>query len=224
MLRKKLSAAVRQACRALRITRTANAGVLLELDGRKIVLDGVCREVSPYLATSSKVRQSLLDACPDAVAVTHFHADHCDPEFESQYEKNTGRKVITPRNAGQTIAVDPLRLSVISSRHIGKTDCDHVSYILQGSKCLWFVGDAAPSQWKSRNGLPKADVLIAPFAYATTEAAWKISQEIAPKIMLLHFPNAQQDVLGLRNAVRQTVGDSPDIFIPEMGEFVEINF
>ncbi len=208
----------------MRITRTANAGILLELDGQRILLDGVCREVSPYPATSPDVRQRLLAAALDAVAVTHFHPDHCDPEFEGLYEVQTGRRVITPENAGQTLSVGDISITAVSSRHIGKADCAHVSYILEGSKCIWFVGDASPLQWKGWCALPRADVLVAPFAYAATEAAWRISQEIAPRAVLLHLPEADRDELGLRKAVSRTVGDCRDIFIPEMEEFIEMDF
>lgn len=206
----------------MRITRTANAGVLLELDGTKLLLDGVCREVSPYPATPSHIRQSLLQSPPDLVAVTHFHDDHCDPDFEKAYESATGRQVITPDFAGKTLQIGNITLSVIPSRHIGKADCNHVSYWIRGSIDLLFTGDAAPMQWKKN--MPAADVLLAPFAYASTEAAWRVSREIAPKVVLLHFPELHLDSLGLRAAVLQTVGGNNGIFIPEMEEFVEINF
>ncbi len=206
----------------MRLQRTANAGVLLELDGKKILLDGVCREVSPYPATPDHIKQSLMDSFPDLVAVTHFHADHCDPDYERIYEEKTGKSVITPQYSGQTIFADGIFVSVLESRHIGKADCSHVSYWIRGSQTVLFIGDASPNQWKHK-GL-QADVLIAPFAYATTESAWSISREIAPNIVLLHLPQAGRDDMGLGDAVRQTVGEYPGVFIPKMEEFVQIDF
>ncbi len=206
----------------MRIQRTANAGVLLELDGIKILLDGVCREVFPYPATPSTVKESLQMAYPDIVAMTHFHDDHCDMTYNNAYEWNTDRRVITPEHSGQTFSFGNIRLSVVKSRHIGRADCDHVSFLIEGSKRIWFMGDASPNQW--RRGTPKADVLIAPYAYATTESAWRISREIAPNTVILHLPDADNDVIGLRDAVRQTVGEQDGVFIPEMEEFIQINF
>ncbi len=206
----------------MRITRTANAGILLELDGKRILLDGVCREVSPYPATSCHIRRYLLQNPPDLVAFTHFHDDHYDPDFEKLYKAKTGSKVITAENAGQTVKVGDISLTAVSSRHIGKADCDHVSFFIKGSKSLWFMGDAAPVQWKK--SLYKADILIAPFAYATTEAAWRISREIAQKTVILHLPEAGRDSLGLCDAVRQTVGEYRDVFVPEMEEFIQMDF
>ena len=57
----------------MKITRTANAGVLLELDGIKMLLDGVCREVTPYPATPDAIKTELSNNYPDLVAVTHCH-------------------------------------------------------------------------------------------------------------------------------------------------------
>ncbi len=198
----------------MRLIRTANAGVLLELDGKKILLDGVCREVSPYPATPLHLKQALTEQLPDMVAVTHFHDDHYDMDYCCFWEKATGRTVITPDCAGQTFRVGDIAVTAVSSRHIGKYDCPHVSFLIKGSKTVWFMGDAAPSQWKNRE--EKADLLIAPFAYATTEAAWKITREIAPNVVIVHLPERDMDALGLRHAVLQTAGER--VVTPEMEE------
>ena len=207
----------------MRIARTANAGVLLELDGTRILLDGVCREVFPYPATSDSIKTELFANYPDLVAVTHCHEDHCDPAFEAAFQAATGRQVIDPSCAGRTVQCGNIRITAVPSRHIGKADCDHVSFILEGSQCIWFLGDAAPSQWKNRNDLPKPDVLICPFAYATTEVAWRMTQSIAPQtVILLHLPEREKDSYGLWNAVEQTVGTTPvpQLRIPQIGECI----
>ena len=51
----------------MKIRRTANAGVLLKLDGVTILMDGVCREVKPYPATPPEVKEELRASMPDAV-------------------------------------------------------------------------------------------------------------------------------------------------------------
>lgn len=209
----------------LKLTRTANAGVLLELDGTRILLDGVCREVSPYPATPDSIKTELSANYPDLVAVTHCHEDHCDPAFEEDYRLATGRPVIDAAYVGKTVTVGNIRLTAVPSRHIGKADCDHVSFILEGSACIWFLGDAAPSQWKNRNDLPKPDVLICPYAYAATDSAWRMTQSLAPKaVILLHLPEREKDTVGLWRAVEQTVGNTPavQLFIPEIGESLSL--
>ena len=43
----------------MELRRTANAGVLLKLDDVEILLDGVCQEVKPYLATPPAEKEKL---------------------------------------------------------------------------------------------------------------------------------------------------------------------
>lgn len=209
----------------LTVTRTANAGVLLELDGKRILLDGVCGEIAPYLPTPEKVKAALRQNYPDLVAVTHRHMDHCDPSFEADYEKNTGRKTVDPTFVGSAVYCGSVRIMPVASRHIGKADCDHASFILEGSRCVWFMGDASPNQWKNRTDLPKPDLLIAPFAYASTPSGWKITQSLGAKaVLLVHMPDRAQDPVGLWPMVEQTVGAEKDVFIPQMEEFVKFDF
>ena len=206
----------------MEITRTANAGVLLKLDGISVLLDGVCREVKPYPATPPEIKEQLLEELPDVVAFTHAHKDHYDPAFASAYQGKTGRVIFGPWLSGcqttmECTRVGRVRIIPLSSRHIGvagKTT-DHVSFILEGSQCVWFLGDAAPSVWRQKDALPKPDVLIAPYAYATTAAAWSITQGLgAREIVLLHMPNREADSLGLWNAVESTVKDTKTLYIP----------
>ena len=68
-------------------TRTANAGGLLEMDGVRILLDGVSQAVGDYLATPPDILDQLLSAPLDALAFTHNHRDHFLPEFVRQYAK-----------------------------------------------------------------------------------------------------------------------------------------
>ena len=49
----------------MELVRTANAGILLKLDGKTILLDGVCREVKPYPATPPETRAKLMESYPD---------------------------------------------------------------------------------------------------------------------------------------------------------------
>ena len=208
----------------MKLTRTANAGILLELDGVTILMDGVCREVKPYPVTPQSVKAELLSNLPDAVAFTHHHPDHYDPAFAAEYENLTHKKAADPTFVGSAVQCGEVRITPVASRHIGKFDCAHASFVIEGSCCVWFMGDAAPSQWKNRQDLPAPDVIIAPFAYATTDAAWKTTCALGAKyVVLVHLPERENDTAGLWNAVEQTIGESDRVFIPGMEEFIKIN-
>lgn len=208
----------------MKLRRTANAGILLELDGVSILLDGVCREVKPYPATPPEERAVLTEHFPDAVCFTHSHKDHYDPGYAAAYERETGRSILAP-GRGESLCVGSVTVTAIPSRHIGgagKTT-PHVSFVIQGSRCIWFLGDSSPLQWKGRTDLPIPDVLILPYAYTVTPTGWTITQSLgASNVVLVHMPPREGDTLGLWDAVEATVGQESGLLIPQMGETLTI--
>lgn len=209
----------------MEIKRTANAGVLLTLDGKRILMDGVCREVKPYPATPPDIKEDLLKCLPDALVVTHRHKDHYDAPFVSEYVQKAAGPVLGPADipfcTAETVNVGSVKIIPVVSRHIGKTEpLGHMSFILEGSKCVWFLGDASPLLWKDRTDLPRPDVIIAPYAYAIG-SGWNICKKLgAADVVLLHLPPRAEDPYGLWQAVEDTTanGDGPNLHIPAMGE------
>lgn len=196
----------------MELMRTANAGVLLKLDNASILIDGVCREVSPYPATPLWVKQKLCDLLPDAVCFTHAHGDHYDPDFAALYRTMTRRPIVAPPEMGgcQRLQVGDVSVTAVNSRHIGKAGADtpHVSFVIRGSQCVWALGDSSPLQWQGREDLPKPDVLLVPYAYACTEKGWQIARSLgARKTVLLHMPPRDNDPAQLWPAVRTVAGE-----------------
>ena len=192
------------------------------MDGVKILLDGVCGEVSPYLATPPQERALLLDNPPDLLAFTHDHTDHYDRSFVAEYFQRAAGPLMGPADSpfgSQPRRLGAVKITPVPSRHIGKHEgVDHVSYIIEGSRCIWFMGDASPLQWKDRTDLPKPDILVAPFAYATA-GGWEITRQLGAKaLVLLHLPNRDNDPHGLWPQVDATIakGNGPAVYIPEM--------
>ena len=211
----------------MEIKRTANAGILLKLDGVKILMDGVCNAEYPYLGTPDQLRTALLQDAPDALLITHRHEDHYDATFVSDYLQKAAGPVLGPADIPfcdvQTAAAGNVRITPIPSRHIGKTEpMGHVSFVLQGTKCVWFTGDASPLQWKNREDLPKPDVLIAPYAYAIG-SGWEITKALMPQtVILLHLPEKDADPYRLWQAVEDTTGqgNGPKLYLPAVGQSV----
>ena len=213
----------------MQIKRTASAGVLLELDGVRILLDGVCRKVEPYLETPVSVKEALLRNPPDAVAFTHCHADHYDETFVSAYLEKTAGPVMGPADIPfcqeGSVRVGDVKITTVESRHLGKSDgAKHCSYVIEGSKCVWFLGDAAPAQWRKRTDLPKPDVLLAPYPYATG-SAWQLTKSLGAKtVVLLHLPDREADDYGLWNGVEQATKNREGValLIPQIGERISL--
>ncbi len=206
----------------MKIRRTANAGVLLEMDGLSILLDGVCKRVECYQETPERIKKELMENFPDIVAFTHKHDDHYDDDYAEVYKKTTLRPVFGPEGC---FSEDyEISFKFLPTRHIGKADISHVSFIIKGSKCIWFMGDASPLEWNHTENLPSPDVIIAPFAYANTASAWKITKSFGAKdIVILHLPGRENDIYGLWDAVEKTVQNDPTVHIPEIGETIILN-
>lgn len=219
----------------MELIRTANAGVLLKLDGVSILMDGVCREVKPYPATPPEVKAALTANMPAVVAFTHAHKDHYDPGFAAQALQKNGVILGTADCHGtmDRVTVEGVRITPVLSRHIGAAgkSTPHASFIIEGSRCVWFTGDAAPTQWQKPD-LPKPDVLIVPYAYCTTPSAWAATRRLDAKaVVLVHMPAYEDDTLGLWNAVRTTTNvgvddhidpQYPILYIPNMNETLMI--
>lgn len=209
----------------MEILRTANAGVLLKLDGIHILLDGFCDGVGPYLATPRAIQDALLKDLPDLLAFTHGHPDHFSEALVSQYRNQTLRPILGPENlpfrtTSKGVAVGGVSIQPVKSRHIGKEYfcVPHVSYAIRGSKTVWFLGDATPSQWLDTK--ERADVAILPFAYALSESAWKMTCNLADTVILVHMPLKENDPDGLWPQVERITGgvSSGKLYIPGIGE------
>lgn len=204
----------------MEITRTANAGVLLKLDGMSVLLDGVSKEVFPYLKTPTYLLKELTDNYPDIIAFTHEHDDHYDEAYVK--EVNMLRPVFGSEHKCFE-RVEDIKIQSVLTRHIGKTDIKHVSFVIEGSKCVWFMGDASPSELKKMTTLKIPDVLIVPFAYAMSEASWKNTKAVGAKcILIVHLPDRENDPYKLWSAVEATTKNDFSVRILEMGEKMTI--
>ena len=214
----------------MKLKRTANAGVLLELDGVSILLDGVCREVKPYPATPPEERELLSTCWPDVVAYTHAHKDHYDPAYAAEYMRQTGRAILGPDGVGgvrgsmQTVVLNDLKIIPITCRHIGLAgrDTPHCGFVINGTKTVWFTGDSSPLQWKNREDLSEPDVMIVPYAFVNSNSSWEFTKSKHAAVILLHMPKRSDDVVGLWESVENTVGNLEQIIIPEIGEMITL--
>lgn len=215
----------------MEIRRTANAGILLKLDGVSILLDGVSQKVDPYLATPHDIKDRILSDPPDALVFTHSHPDHYDPDFVAQYKACKNGVIIGPKDIStcvysEAVTVKNVTIKPIATRHIGKSDgCEHFSYMICGSKRILFAGDASPLLWRQEQFLYTPDVVVVPFAYATSDAAWERTKTFCGKnVVIIHLPE-KNDPVGLWDAVDSVISkeNQTNIWIPEMGESIRFD-
>ncbi len=206
----------------MKIKRTANAGVIIYLDGLSILLDGVCGEIPPYLKTPDIIRQELCSELPDIVAFTHKHPDHYDKEFADFFEKETAKKVISPDN--QVVCrQENVVIETFKSRHIGKSDIEHISFVIKGSKTVWFMGDASPQTIKNMDKFPKPDVLFVPFAYINSEVSLRLTKSIgAEHIIVLHLPKRKDDKYKIYESFEHLIVNEKNIYTMNLGEALDL--
>ena len=208
----------------MEIQRTANAGALLKMDGVSILLDGLCDGIDIYLPTPPTLADSLLVEPPDVLAFTHNHPDHYSEALLLPYRKQNLRPILGPEYLPlEGVRIGEVTITAIPSRHLGRVEPGlvHHSFVIRGSQCVWFMGDAAPLQWKNRTDLPKPDVLIGPYAYANTKATWDLTCSLADKVVLLHLPEREKDPYGLWQSVEATTAGA-QLAVPALGEKIII--
>lgn len=82
------------------LTYISNAGVLIQLKDRKILIDGLCRSNNPiYKDPSSEITQKIKGGIPpfndlDLMLITHEHSDHFDPVSVCEFSKNNPKTLI----------------------------------------------------------------------------------------------------------------------------------
>lgn len=198
--------------------RTGNAGVLVTLDGTKVLVDGLCGRVGAYPETPAYIVQNLLDEPPDVLLFTHAHQDHYSAIHISPYENTILRPVIGPEDVSyKQFSVGNLKITPIKTRHLGKADpgLSHTSYLIEGSKNVLVAGDSAPTCFKD---FPKVDLAVVPYAYCTTPSAWALTKSICDRVVLVHMPSEEEDEYGLWHLVRETTHSDPKLTVAEIGK------
>ena len=206
----------------MKIKRTANAGVLIDISGETFLIDGVCGEVFPYIKTPQHIRDEIIADYPDNVLFTHLHDDHYDDAFKKEYEKATLRSVIGPESLC-SVGLKGAEIISVPTRHIGKSDFPHTSFVISKNESVWFMGDVSSLAFKEFEGYKAPDLLIVPYACVNTPSSLKATKSIgAKKIVVLHLPMRENDEYNLWDAVEKCIENEENIFIPEIGEILNL--
>ncbi len=100
---------------AVSVRYVANAGVLVSVAGRHVLIDAPIREgIRPYLTNSADEQQKLERALPpydaiDAILITHWHEDHFSPHAVAAHLANNPRTVLvsSPEVVGRVSGAAP---------------------------------------------------------------------------------------------------------------------
>ena len=205
----------------MKLRLTANAGLLIKIDGISLLLDGVCEELENFFGTPAEIKRELSVEFPDAVGFTHRHRDHYDENYARFYTYKTLRPVLGSKCSH--LRVGNVVIDAIPTRHIGKNDVEHFSFVIKGTKKIFFMGDASPSELKKLSEFGKPDVLIVPFAYLNSQTALKTTKNAnAEKIVLVHMPNKQKDYYDLWKSLENTIKNEDIFFFDKIGDIITL--
>ena len=194
--------------------------MLVEYGSARALFDGVCGEVPPYAGTPAHIRRELSEDLPDIVAFTHTHPDHWDGSFARAAFISGRCAVLMPGGQAAASCADFMNVSAVRTRHLGKPDYPHVSYLLSvQEKTVWIAGDASPDSLAPAMGPGRPYIAVVPYSYLlTSSSAEKISSAGAETVIVVHMPAAGPETEELIDSVRANARLVPGTVFPETGE------
>lgn len=101
------------------ITYVCNAGVMLQIGNRKILIDGLCRSETPiFKNTPEMIREQIIKGIPpfdniDVILVTHSHDDHFEASSISWVLENNPNTIVI----SNTEVISRIRVYVSVTEH-----------------------------------------------------------------------------------------------------------
>ena len=165
-----------------KITWLGQAGLLLEMKDKKIIIDPYlsdsCRKVNPNLVRRYPVDEKFLYIVPDVIILTHNHLDHTDPESLAYYLKDKTVTVLASQNAwnevrkiggihnyvlfneGTEFTVDGIIFRAVYAEH---SDEHAVGVIIESEEMTYYVtGDTLYNQKVIDSIKQKIDMVFLP--------------------------------------------------------------
>lgn len=198
----------------------SNAGIVLNMGGKQIGIDCLCKDSSKlYQDTPLELREKLK---LDILIFTHEHEDHFCAEYVKEvWGKNPNIQIYSTQRTvelleqvniptanlkqvhdGDTIQIDSLHIEFLETTHEGEqySDIQNLTLLIKKEdKHLVITGDAMPckklfariSTWSNQ-----IDWLFAPFPYVGLRSTRKLLCEHldTKNIFVLHQPRKEADV------------------------------
>ncbi len=193
----------------MKITLTANAGVILEIGSRRIWVDALHdRKTPPFSTVYGELWEKIQNFnAPEYILFTHCHPDHYSEKMTEAAKKRwPSVKIIAPEGkfaAPLFVQDGGLEIRYLKLPHEGEQYKNVIHYgillSVSGEKVL-IPGDCALAA-EELAGL-EADVLILDFPWATTAKGREFLGKQFPNAekVLVHLPFAEDDRFGYRKA------------------------
>ena len=220
----------------IRVILLANAGILLEGTGARLLIDGLYDPAgTEFQAVPEPVKARLLAGEPpvDLLAFTHLHPDHFSRrETDTYLARNRVRGVLLPEDGGPLAGpvrrmtgvrgtwelLPGVRITWVSSGHIGPQYAETAHFCLLAELSgvgVLVTGDADPERgeptWQELGWARPDAVLVNPLFYQSPRGRALLREVLRPEwVVLYHIPGADRDPWGLRRMVRRKLERSRD--------------
>lgn len=207
------------------VTLSANAGVCVDICGKRIWVDALhSKKVPSFSTVSQELFAKLLDAPefgePDAICYTHCHPDHFSREQTLQaLERWRSAKVFLPelQIPGQVLvegespdfSIGDVILRFLRLPHEGAQYADTIHYgllLLSSEGNVLISGDcavAAPELLEAVADI-QLDVAILDFPWLTLSRGREALEKLNPKqIVLYHLPFLEDDENGFLDSAEK---------------------
>lgn len=205
---------------------TANAGVLLCINGKKILVDALHNR---YTEVFSSVPDDLLYEAAhgegefreiDLALFTHDHPDHYSREWTWEFLKNhpdthiispiddfSGKNITVLKAPEETHETKGIKLECVRLTHEGEQFRDVVNYGYRfdvDGFIITILGDSGPEDIPQVFG--GADLALYNFPFFTILRGKKMIEELRPKKMIAyHLPYEEKDVNGYIQATLRSI-------------------
>lgn len=198
----------------------SNAGIILNIDGRRVGIDCLCKDSSRlYQETPTEIREELKF---DILIFTHEHEDHFCPEYVKEaWEKNPMLQIYSTKRVlecltkadisksnlkqvqdGMVLRLADMQIQFVETIHEGEqySDVENLTLLInKEDKHLVVTGDAMPCEelFESiRVWSPHIDWIFAPFPYVGLRSTRRrLAENLHIKnIFAFHQPRPEADV------------------------------
>ena len=206
----------------VKLTLSANAGLAIEIGGKRIWVDALHTRKQPgFSCVDEELQKKMLShpafQKPDIICYTHCHPDHYSRSLTEAACRIWPKAVLlVPVEDMKAFLMDDLRISFIRLPHEGQQYANTLHYgifIRCGKESVLLTGDCAVGCEEMNGMAPQICVVDFPWI-ALPKGRKVLLEEICPdKIVACHIPFARDDVNGYREAAAKAAQQMENVYL-----------
>ena len=206
----------------MKLTLSANAGLAIEIGGKRIWVDALHTRKQPgFSCLDAQLQKKMLShpafQKPDVICYTHCHPDHYSRSLTEAACRIWPKAVLLmPVEDTQPFSLDDLQLSFFRLPHEGAQYADTLHYgirIACSDENIVLTGDCAVGCEDMNHMQPQT--IVVDFPWITLPKGRRVLLDgIRPdKIVACHIPFAEDDINNYRTAAANAVRQIENVYL-----------